>query len=113
MTIKDLQVRIDQLVAKAEAALSHARTSQYSTTAALPAEEWAELRAAGLAFIEATFGLDHSYYREFDKGLENSFGYHAKYALGVLTAIRDQLHGGWIETTRGLVSLRNTRILRR
>ena len=104
MTIKDLEVRINQLVAQAEAALSHAQRGQYSTTPAMLAEEWAALRAAGLAFIEATFGRDHSYYGEFDKGLENSHDYHGKYALGVLTAIRDQIHGGWMETTRGLVT---------
>ncbi len=79
MNIKDLQVRIDQFVAKAEEALSHARPGQHSTTPALPSEEWAALRAAGLAFIEATFGSDHSYYREFDNGLENTYDYHAKY----------------------------------
>jgi len=70
----------------------------------LQPEDWTNLRASGLAFIESTFGRDHSYYREFDHALSNSYDQHGKYALGVLIAIRDQLKGGWIETTRGLVS---------
>src|SRR5271169_2441177 len=104
MTLKDLQTRIDQLVAQAEAALKNVRTSQYSTTPAMKPEEWTALRAAGLAFIESTFGRAHSYYAEFDKSLANSWDYHGQYALGVLTAIRDQIKGGWIETTHGLVT---------
>jgi hypothetical protein len=67
-------------------------------------EEWTALRAAGLAFIESTFGREHSYYLEFDKKLTNGWDYHGKYALGVLTAIRDHIRGGWVETTKGLVT---------
>ena len=104
MTIRDVEVRIDQLVAQAEAALSHVRCGQYSQTPAMLPEEWAALRAAGLAFIEATFGRDHSYYGEFDQRLPDSYDYHGKHALGVLTAIRDQIRGGWIESTKGLVT---------
>jgi hypothetical protein len=104
MTIKDLQIRIDQLVAQAEAALKSARITQYSTTPSMQSEDWASLRAAGLAFIEATFGRGHSYYGEFDKRLNDTSDYHGRYALGVLKAIRDQIHGGWMETTKGLVT---------
>src|SRR6266704_736514 len=104
MTLKDIQTRIDQLVEQAQTALRHARTSQYSTTPAIPPEEWAALRAAGLSFIESTFGREHSYYGEFDKRSKDSYGYSVKYALGILTAIQDQIKGGWIETTKGLVT---------
>jgi hypothetical protein len=104
MTLKDIEVRIDQLVAQAQTVLKNARTNQYSQTPAMQPEEWAALRAAGLAFIESTFGREHSYYGEFDKKLSNGWDYHGKYALGILTAIRDQIKGGWIETTKGLVS---------
>jgi hypothetical protein len=104
MTLKDLEIRIDQLVAQAEIALRNARATEYSGGPVLQQEEWAGLRAAGLAFIESTFGREHSYYGEFDKRLESTWLSCGKYAVGVLTAIRDQIKGGWIETTRGLVT---------
>jgi hypothetical protein len=104
MNLNDLQIRIDQLIAQAESALKNARRSPYSATPAMQPEEWTALRAAGLAFIESTFGRKHSYYTEFDNELLDGFDYHGKYALGILTAIRDQIKGGWIETTRGLVT---------
>ena len=104
MTIKDLQIRIDMLVAQAEAALRNAKTSQHSTTPSMRPEDWAALRSAGLAFIEDTFGREHSYYKEFFDRLEDTYDYHGKYALGILTTIRDQIYGGWIETTKGLIT---------
>lgn len=104
MTIKDLETRIDQLVAQAETTLRNARASQYSPNPLMKSEEWTALRAAGLAFIESSFGREHSYYNEFDKKLTDAQDYYGKYALGILTAIRDQIKGGWIETTKGLVT---------
>jgi hypothetical protein len=104
MTLKDLQARIDQLVAQAQTTLRNARTDQYSSTPSMQPEEWKALRAAGLAFIESTFGREHSFYGEFDRGLNNGWDSNGKYGLGVLTAIRDHIKGGWIETTKGLVT---------
>ncbi len=103
MTIKNLEIRIEQLVAQAKTALSHARREQGSVPAMQP-EEGAALRAGALSFIESTFGREHSYYREFDKRVDNYWESDGKYALGILTAIRDQIKGGWIETTKGLVT---------
>src|SRR5687768_1777811 len=70
----------------------------------LQAEEWARLRSAGLSFIESTFGREHSYYREFSELFDDSYDYKGKYALGILRAIQDQIKGGWLETTKGLVT---------
>ena len=104
MTLKDLEIRIDQLVAQAETALRNARTTEYSGGPVMQSAEWARLRAAGLAFIESTFGREHSYYREFDTRLVDTWESSGKYALGILTAVRDQIKGGWVETTKGLVT---------
>jgi len=104
MTLKDLETRIDQLVVQAETALRNVRRLETYHAPSLRQEDWAALRAAGLAFIEATFGREHSFYGEFYKGFNNSYESDGKYALGVLTAVRDQIKGGWIETTKGLVT---------
>jgi hypothetical protein len=104
VTIKDLETRIDQLIAQAEGALRNCHRAQHSSTPVMKSEEWTALRAAGLAFIESTFGRDHSYYREFDQKMVDAYDYHGQYAVGILRAIRDQVKGGWIETTKGLVT---------
>jgi hypothetical protein len=104
VTLKDLEKRIDQLVAQAETALANARNLKHSQIRSLQPGEWAALRAAGLAFIELTFGREHSYYTEFDKKVKDSWESSGQYALGILTSIRDDITGGWIETTKGLVT---------
>lgn len=71
MTIKDLEVRIDRLVLQATAALKNVQEGAFGGMV-LRSEEWAALRASGLAFIESTFGQEHSYYREFEKGMEHT-----------------------------------------
>lgn len=104
MKLKDIQTRIDGLVSQTEAALRNARASEYSRTPAMSAEEFAELRAAGLSFLESTFGSEHSYYKEFDRKVSVSWEYNGRHALGILRAVQHQIKNGWIETTRGLVT---------
>jgi hypothetical protein len=103
-TIKDVEKRIDELVAQARSAMSRVRGGGGSNFRALEAEDWAALRAAGLAFIEATFGRDHSYYQEFDKQAADSWESSGKHAFGILSAIQRDIKNGWIETTKGLVT---------
>jgi hypothetical protein len=103
-SIRDLEKRIDELVAQAQVTMSRVRSSGGSSFRALQSEDWAALRAAGLAFVEATFGRDHSYYREIDKQAADSWEASGKHALGILVAIQRDIKGGWIETTKGLVT---------
>ena len=103
MTIQELQTRIARLVAQAKTALKNVIQHEDSLDSLKP-DEWAALKAAGLSFIESTFGRDHSYYREFQNAMENSYESNGQYALGVLNAIQEQITNGWLETTKGLVT---------
>jgi hypothetical protein len=102
--IKDMEKRIDELVDQATTALGRVSSSGGSSFRALQAEDWAALRAAGLAFIEATFGRDHSYYQEFSKQAADSWESSGKHAFGILVAIQRDIKSGWLETTKGLVT---------
>jgi hypothetical protein len=103
VTIEDLKIRIDQLVDRSNQALRDV-TRNNTVHPCLKSEDWAFLRSAGLSFIETTFGTNHSYYIEFNKVLDESYESNGKKALGVLSAIQEQINGGWIEKTRGLVT---------
>jgi hypothetical protein len=103
VNLKDIEGRIDKLLTQAETALRNVQRGQTFGPSLRP-EEWATLRSAGLAFIESTFGRGHSYYAEFEKQLADDWESSGKQALGILKAIRDDIKGGWLETTKGLVS---------
>jgi hypothetical protein len=103
-TINDLQVRIEQLILQAQNTLKNVQQAAYAPAPAIQLEEFTALRAAGLAFIESTFGRNHPFYTEFDSKLEANWESDGRAGLGVLTAIGDHIKGGWLETTRGLVT---------
>ena len=102
MTLDDLIKRADQLIEVARQALANLYPGSMGPY--VNSEKFSELRSGSLSFIESTFGKDHSYYREFDQQVRDISDHYTKHALGILLAIRGELVGGWIRTTRGLVS---------
>ncbi len=102
MRLDNLISRADELIALVHSALANLREGGFGP-AVLP-EAFTNLRAASLSFIELVYGRDHSYYNEFDTKVTDSTDYYIKYALGILCAIRTELAGGWLTTTRGLIS---------
>ena len=102
MTLEDLVKRADELLELARKALASMR--QTSAGPLVQSEHFANLRSSSLSFIERTFGREHTFYREFDKHVADVSDYQTERAIGILTAVRTEIAGGWINTTRGLVS---------
>jgi hypothetical protein len=102
MRIEDLIKRVDELIALGQRALTSREDIGFGPS--VRADLFAELRTASLSFIESTFSSDHTYYSEFDEQVTDVSDYYTKRALGILTAIRSELAGGWVRTTRGLIS---------
>jgi len=104
ITTKDIENRIEQLISRTTALISSARASEYGGGPSMETVEWNDVRASSLSLLATTFGTSHTYYIEFQKHAENSYQYHGKYSLGILKAARDEIKGGWLETTKGLIS---------
>jgi hypothetical protein len=104
LNIKDVQNRIDRLVGIAEQTLSKAQKRYVSLNPEVPHDDWRTLRSLGLAFIESTFGKDHSYYTEFDVAIRDNYQSEIEQGFGVLKAVQFQIQSGWVETTKGLVT---------
>ena len=102
MRLDDLEKRVEELIAQAKTALANVHRGDFGPY--VTSENFAALRAASLSFIERVFGRDHPHYREFDKSVEDVSDHYVQRGLGILTAIRDEIRGGWLFTTRGLVS---------
>jgi len=102
MKVQDLVRRADELIQLAQATLN--TCPGRSLDALADSAKFGELRSAALSFIERTFGREHTYYKEFSDKCSDVTPYKVETGLGILKAIRDELAGGWIETTRGLLS---------
>ena len=113
MTIEDFVRRADELIEKANLLLSLPIPEGRGLLAQVVAPEpgtpvdggrFAELRVATLSLFSNLFGPDHPYYVEFDSWTNVSHVYHVEKAIGILTAARDELAGGWFHTAKGLVA---------
>jgi len=102
MKIEEVSKRIDDLI---ELALSVLGTSQKSDFGNYVSYEiFSEFRSASLSFLSYTFGNNHPYFKEFDEKINNTEQYKTEQGLGILKAARKEINGGWIFTTRGLIS---------
>ena len=102
MHLEDLMQRIDQLIQKADEVI---RTEERGDLDSYVNEElFYAFRAASLSFLAMTFGKDHTHYDEFNSKTSDETPYHTQVGRGILSAAREELAGGWLTTTRGLVS---------
>ena len=103
MRVDDLVKRADELIAIGQKAMTVSRGSIQGddyTDQALASE----YRSACLSFLVRTFGQDSTYPTEFRTTVKNNFYSSLKNGQGVLKAARGELAGGWVATTRGLIT---------
>ena len=102
MHLEDLVQRIDQLIRNADEVI---QTEERGAAGSyVSAELFYAFRAASLSFLAMTFGKDHTHYDEFNSKTSDETPYHTQVGRGILSAAREELAGGWLTTTKGLVS---------
>jgi hypothetical protein len=101
---KDIEARIELLINRTEQSVNSARSTQYSGGPVMESVEWTSVRTASLSFLAKTFGTDHNYYTEFNSDVKANWKSDGETALGILKAAGDEIKGGWLETTKGLLS---------
>ena len=102
MRLEDLIQRADQLIAGADEVLATERvTAGYRF---VDEEPFRAFRSSSLSFLSATFGKEHAYYTEFDSQVTAAQLSDALGGRGILSAAREEMAGGWLNTAKGLVS---------
>lgn len=102
MNLKDFSRRVDEIVRLGQLALA----SEYSIGdwKWLRDESFASFRSAGLSFLANLYGERHPYYADFHERVTEPKSGHAEIGVGILKAVKGELSGGWLVTTRGLIS---------
>lgn len=98
MNLEGLIQRIDQLIRNADEVLQTTESSYVDE------ELFHAFRSASLSFLCMTFGKDHIHYDEFNSQVEIPTPYRSRIGRGILSAAREELAGGWLTTTKGLIS---------
>jgi len=102
MQIKDLSLRVDQLIQMGQQVLSTRHISGY--TDCVKSGEMTGFRSASLSFIEQVYGADKTHYKVFEKTTNGSYPNRAESGIAILSAIKTEIDGGWIFTIKGLVA---------
>lgn len=102
MRLADFISRADELIKKADEVL---RTEhKVASHRFVDEESFRAFRASVLSFLVAIFGKDHTYYTEFNARVTAASSSDTRKGRGILLAAREEIAGGWLQTTKGLVS---------
>jgi hypothetical protein len=102
MKLDDLLRRADEVLALGQAALQSVHSSDYGDY--LAEDRFAAFRSGALSFLSNVFGSTHSYYLDLNERANHPQPGYARVGMGIMSAAREELVGGWLRTTRGLVS---------
>lgn len=108
MHLEDLIQRIDQLIEKADEVIQTKEVRLTGTSD--PIQTYVNeglfhaFRSASLSFLAMTFGKEHIHYVEFNSEANQPKLHCAEIGRGILSVAREELAGGWLTTTKGLIS---------
>jgi hypothetical protein len=103
MKIEDILKRVDDLIALGEKTLS-SQTEHEMGGSYVEQRLFHEFRSSGLSFLARTFETNSPFYLEFNKHVEDTGYYCVERGIGIMKAVRSEIDGGWLFTTRGLIS---------
>jgi hypothetical protein len=103
VNLKDFTRRADELLSLADQTLGTEYKGVHGQVF-VDRELYGKFRASGMSFLLQTFGSDHPYFREFDTKLSHATPLCIMAGRGILAAAKDEVSGGWIQTTIGIVS---------
>lgn len=103
MKIEDIKTRVDELITLAGTVLGTSyRIEGFGTY--VSSESFGTFRSGSLSFLRSTFGIDHPFYKEFDKKVKTNDKSETEAGRGILLAAKQEIDGGWLFTVKGLVS---------
>ena len=102
MKIEDFITRTDELINQTKEVLGTKRSGHWGDY--VDSGKFLGFRSACLSFLATVFGKSHPYYEEFHKEVTDARPSNAEQGMGILHAVKNELEGGWVRTTKGLVS---------
>jgi len=104
LKVDDFIKRAEELIKQADDVLKTTVTSSEGIYRWVDQGQFSGFRAASLSFIQNLYGSDHPYYRDFDKHCTSISTDNTQSGREILVAVVTELKGGWLTTTRSLVS---------
>ena len=99
MTTDEILNRIDGLIGLGNEALRTRNSSGDVETG-----KFRGFRSASLSFLEQTFGIRQTYYKEFTEHVTRYWVEHIEAGINILRAAKAEIEEGWLFTVEGRVS---------
>ena len=103
MQFSDYKDRINELLSLADKVLSTQKSTSYSGTI-VSEDIFNEFRSASLSFLSSLFGVNHTYFKEFDHKVKSTNPYNTNEGKGILKAVKKEIDNGWLIRFKDLVS---------
>jgi hypothetical protein len=103
MRIEDFVTRAGELILLADIVLRTTRVTEIGSKW-VDTEQFTRFRSSCLSFLLNIFGENNPYYTEFLKDVTNAVPNDVQSGKGILTAVQEEIKGGWFLTTKGLIS---------
>jgi hypothetical protein len=102
MKLDDWKRRVEELLGLGEA-VRRTETVSYQIRY-VDTQAFSGFRSAALSFLRNTYGQQHPYYTDFDHRVRNTYPESVESGIGILKGVQNEMAGGWLRTTKGLVS---------
>jgi hypothetical protein len=103
MRIEDFISRAGEMISLADNALRTMRQTQTGHQW-VDKEQFQKFRSSCLSFLLNILGEYSPYYTEFNKNVNHETPYDVQRGKGIITAVQEEMKGGWFHTTKGLIS---------
>jgi hypothetical protein len=103
MKLEDIQKRVVELIQKANNIII-SKKANGSGLIRIKASELIGLKTGALSLILKIYNSNHPYYLEIDKLTNYNYPITASKILNILNSVKEEVTGGWLFTTKGLVS---------
>ena len=104
MELEHFIKRADELLALAGAVLATRTGPTEWGNLYVDRARFAEFRTASLSFLRNLYASDHPYFKDFETRVLEADPSDTEKGKGILSAVRGELVGGWLRTTRGIVA---------
>jgi len=95
--------RITNLIERTEEVFSKQRSDRHHE-GEVDLRGFNEIRTASLSFLQAIFGTEHTYFKDFEEKVVANHKGCIEESLGILEAVKNEIESGWLQSFKGIVS---------
>lgn len=103
MKLTDFIKRVKQLIVLGENVLKTQKL-RYGAEYYVDTSLFENFRTSSLSFLKLSYGDSHPYYESFLSKVKISNPHNTQKGIGILNAVSAEMEGGWLISTKGIVS---------